>query len=106
MKVAAMMKRVLHAYGIHSTTIQPEFIDVTTLKVRFFGYVPHCVEMLVQRKHEKCQLSCKVACVTDACCPPSVQEAYRDQEIEALLSFTESDNYTRRMRRISKQNNE
>lgn len=33
MKLASKMKNVLHSYGVHSTTIQPEFVDVKTLKV-------------------------------------------------------------------------
>jgi len=50
--IASSMKHILHKYGVHSTTIQPEFVDVTT-----------------QMQKQACTLTCLSSkCEEKLCC--------------------------------------
>jgi len=50
MKLASTMKGILHSYGIHATTIQPELVDEN------------------YTKGEDCLLRCQTKCVEVSCC--------------------------------------
>jgi hypothetical protein len=47
-KVATKMKAVLHSYGVHATTVQPEFVD--------------------KEVESSCVLSCQPNCTAELCC--------------------------------------
>jgi len=65
MDIATLVKKIFHKYGIHSSTIQPEFIKKNKLKEQI----------------KECQLDCgKKECIQDSCCPPLKLEPVLNQE--------------------------
>ncbi|ORX92761.1 cation efflux protein [Basidiobolus meristosporus CBS 931.73] len=58
MKVAKSIKDLLHTYGIHSVTIQPEFPESTK-----------CQDTGLQDYNEDCLLRCSPTCDQSTCCP-------------------------------------
>ncbi|KAK9729669.1 Zinc resistance conferring protein [Basidiobolus ranarum] len=58
MGVANSVKDLLHAYGIHSVTIQPEFPKLATV-----------TDTTSQDTTEQCLIRCPSACDPSACCP-------------------------------------
>jgi zinc transporter 1 len=58
--VATKMKKVLHKYGVHSTTIQPEFVE----KVIFWREKV----VYIKKAQESCALSCQPNCTAELCC--------------------------------------
>ncbi|KAL8584818.1 hypothetical protein ACOMHN_037523 [Nucella lapillus] len=52
MKVAAIVKDLFHREGVHSTTIQPEFVELTDTESELGG----------------CKLPCAAECQSDTCC--------------------------------------
>lgn len=67
MKIAEKVKEFFHNEGIHSTTIQPEFVD--------YNDYPESIEEGEQT--EDCVLDCPknndATCVLNTCCGPSKQ---------------------------------
>jgi zinc transporter 1 len=51
MILAPLIQKICHNYGIHSTTVQPEFLT--------------CAPQV----NEKCHLPCLPGCVENTCCP-------------------------------------
>lgn len=67
MKIAEKVKEFFHNEGIHSTTIQPEFIDIRPF-----------TEVSETEQAEDCVLDCPKStdnetCVQNTCCGPSKQ---------------------------------
>nr|KAJ3418118.1 hypothetical protein HK105_000318 [Polyrhizophydium stewartii] len=64
MEIAANIKRKLHSHGIHSTTIQPEFVRTSLTDAPS----PNESEDATERD---CFLSCaEASCADQRCCPP------------------------------------
>lgn len=68
MKIAEKVKEFFHNEGIHSTTIQPEFIDYQEIPTTSVDQV----------ESEDCVLDCPRSednrnCVQNTCCGPSKQ---------------------------------
>jgi len=85
MDIAVAIKDIFHSNGIHSTTIQPEFIKIKNLK----------------ETRRVCQLDCgKEECVEEQCCPNGKLEPGLDEsELDELL------NQTRKRKKSSKDTN-
>lgn len=72
MALAKQARKCLHAYGIHSATIQPEFcidqscnhLEGASLDGANDGAAPHC-----NPAEETCLLECIDDCVGQGCCP-------------------------------------
>ncbi|KAJ1985216.1 Zinc resistance conferring protein [Dimargaris verticillata] len=58
MRIAAKIKHTMHRHGIHSTTIQPEFVQ----------NAQH-VEDNIEAAQTACILRCAQSCTTPSCCP-------------------------------------
>lgn len=54
MEIAHSIQKICHNYGIHSTTVQPEFLKK---------------QKVIQ--DDKCYLPCLPGCVENTCCPQS-----------------------------------
>lgn len=72
MKIAEKVKEFFHNEGIHSTTIQPEFID----------YQDYPRSSADTEQTEDCVLDCPKStpndtCVHNTCCGPSKQVSYK-----------------------------
>jgi len=50
MKLASSLKGILHSYGVHATTIQPEYVEEN------------------YKKGDDCILKCKTKCEENSCC--------------------------------------
>jgi len=74
MNIAHQLKTIFHKHNIHSTTIQPEFLQTQVLK----------------KKRERCQLGClkEETCKTESCCPPTYDDALGDAELLSLIQET------------------
>nr|CAI5847166.1 unnamed protein product [Callosobruchus analis] len=72
MKIAEKVKEFFHNEGIHSTTIQPEFVDYTDLPT-------NSIEQRTDATTDDCFLDCPKPessndnCVRNTCCGPSKQ---------------------------------
>jgi zinc transporter 1 len=64
MKQARLINECLHAYGIHSTTLQPEL--ATSIKAGSGGEVQGLRQRPV--KTSSCQISCGSLCEDLTCC--------------------------------------
>eukprot|EP01128_Nolandella_sp_AFSM9_P004575 TRINITY_DN2070_c1_g1_i1.p1 TRINITY_DN2070_c1_g1~~TRINITY_DN2070_c1_g1_i1.p1 ORF type:complete len:320 (-),score=46.54 TRINITY_DN2070_c1_g1_i1:138-1097(-) len=71
MEVARRMKVILHAHGVHSSTIQSEFVSVKNL----------------QKKRKACVLACDSEClaISKACCPPGTAAAMDPDDLQTIL---------------------
>ncbi|KAJ2299046.1 Zinc resistance conferring protein, partial [Coemansia sp. RSA 2705] len=83
MEVASEVKRIMHAHGIHSTTVQPEFVvgqavSVATTADASVSNVAIAPESIAELRHDDsqatigpCLLACRrgSACQPSACCP-------------------------------------
>jgi len=69
MQIATNMKKIFHNHGVHTATIQPEFIDLEILK----------------EQRDLCQLDCaEDNCRTERCCPPKKAEAMTDEDYQKI----------------------
>lgn len=90
MKIAEQVKEFFHNEGIHSTTIQPEFIEVllingkkkiyftfkTIIKILFYYLQYHSNSEIKETPTEDCVLDCPKTdkpCNQATCCGPSKQ---------------------------------
>lgn len=75
MKIAEKVKEFFHNEGIHSTTIQPEFIDYTDIPTSSRSQDPNS---------DDCVLDCPKTsdtdrnCVRNTCCGPSKNTVRRN----------------------------
>lgn len=73
MLISSRIKRILHKQGIHSSTIQPEYVHEDDLRVM----------------RERCGLKCDEDCEQDGCCSNNLDEALPNEVIaqhsDALL---------------------
>ncbi|KAJ1990210.1 Zinc resistance conferring protein [Dimargaris cristalligena] len=74
MGVAADIKAIMHKHGIHSTTIQPEFVPNAEL-----------IENNFEAAQTACLLRCAQSCTTPSCCPVN------DQNTRLIDSSSPSD---------------
>lgn len=85
MKLARQARKCLHAYGIHSATIQPEFCvdesckhsDDGRASLAAAGETPlvKCGAVEGVGDPDSCLLECVDNCVSDGCCPTSKSKA-------------------------------
>ncbi|KAH6575613.1 hypothetical protein BASA60_004916 [Batrachochytrium salamandrivorans] len=69
MEIASVIKKKLHQHGIHSITIQPEFVGAEHSRQSPGGSSHH--DNMSERD---CFLSCQEeSCETQRCCPPSTR---------------------------------
>jgi len=69
--VAIKIKKIFHNFGIHSSTIQVEFIN----------------KDILQETRKACQLDCgKDECVGDVCCPIKMVPPINEDELDFILS--------------------
>jgi len=72
MEIASQIKMIFHSYGIHASTIQPEFIKIKQLK----------------EERKVCVLDCgKKDCEVNSCCPPplKLEPALNDDQLDEIL---------------------
>lgn len=84
------MRRELHRFGVHSSTIQPEFIsDPETVAAAVGGDVRkvpsfHAVAAAAEAETLGCLVRCDVNCGEESCCPPGptgdIEEGGRGHE--------------------------
>ncbi len=71
MKIAEKVKEFFHNEGIHSTTIQPEFVEIETLN-SFSGSDGISTSLNISGKEDGCALDCPItdesSCVKATCC--------------------------------------
>lgn len=85
MKLAKQARKCLHAYGIHSATIQPEFCldegchhsEDGTLITLDGHSTPRCGANKAEGGDEACLLECVDDCVGQGCCAPPKAESSR-----------------------------
>ncbi|KAI7897543.1 cation efflux protein [Cokeromyces recurvatus] len=77
MKLGQKIRELLHQYGIHSVTIQPEFSMDTVIeeKLQMDGIEPSIHETIANEDSQSTASSCLLRCIEDsclenACCPP------------------------------------
>ncbi|KAK9762003.1 Zinc resistance conferring protein [Basidiobolus ranarum] len=61
MGIATRIKDLLHVYGVHSVTIQPEYFESAKIQ-----------DAESQSLNDHCLLRCSSACDQSACCPPAL----------------------------------
>ena len=86
MTIAAKIRANLHGWGIHSSTIQPEFVPGGLREAAILSGVQvaesdrdgrlrtvegRLVEREVQKVDTACLIACGVDCQTETCCPPT-----------------------------------
>lgn len=69
MALAPRIKRVFHRNGVHSSTIQPEYI--------YFNGDRHTREGIDGDKLRLCEIICSAECFEDQCCPPIISDELR-----------------------------
>jgi len=74
MRIATHLKQIFHKFNVHSTTIQPEYLNTIEL----------------QQKRVGCRLGClkQDSCKTESCCPPTYDAALKDDELQSLIQVT------------------
>lgn len=80
MELSKMARKCLHAYGIHSATIQPEFCtdathahlqEVAAAAVADMGLDGSAAAAALQGEADLCLLDCVDDCIGQGCCSPS-----------------------------------
>eukprot|EP00457_Paulinella_chromatophora_P002194 gb/GEZN01002198.1/.p1 GENE.gb/GEZN01002198.1/~~gb/GEZN01002198.1/.p1 ORF type:complete len:769 (-),score=107.45 gb/GEZN01002198.1/:264-2570(-) len=69
-RICEGIKKLMHAHGIHTSTIQPEFVELSDHHLK---EKDHCNEILCEEE----------ICHTNYCCPPGVPDA--DDELRPFL---------------------
>ena len=83
MEIAASVKKLLHSYGIHSTTIQPEFVKSIKDSAENPNGSDNVDIVSLENAHiseentmHECLLRCEdESCVEQGCCPPNTESA-------------------------------
>jgi len=70
MKIANKVKSIFHNYGIHASTVQPEFVSEKALKERRKACLLDCIEE---------------SCLSNNCCPTTFKPAVDDETLTTLL---------------------
>ncbi|KAI9344359.1 cation efflux protein [Obelidium mucronatum] len=74
MDIASSIKKLLHGGGIHSTTVQPEFLKRGVVNTG-------------DSEETTCLLMCKDnSCIDQLCCPDNVPDVFRSRQDEFLVS--------------------
>ncbi len=103
MVIATSVKRLLHSYGIHSTTVQPEFVKkrltvstvTTSLKGKESSEIETTTESFIEYDSELADAECLLRCNADecneqVCCPVDVTANTAKPGTSVAINSTES----------------
>jgi zinc transporter 1 len=91
MELSKMARKCLHAYGIHSATIQPEFCvdatyarlqEVAAAAVADMGLDGSAAAAALQGEADLCLLDCVDDCIGQGCCSPSASRPESSHSVD------------------------
>ncbi|KAJ3296445.1 hypothetical protein HDU79_006676 [Rhizoclosmatium sp. JEL0117] len=85
MEIAVAIKRLLHTYGVHSTTVQPEFARRRT--VASYGGSSDNDVIFIEDDDAGCLLKCEVDCNEQVCCPEDLKPGLHSLEPVGAAGF-------------------